>query len=512
MHFSEVYRITPGPDDDWFDTYLPSDSKLCVDPFLIYESGLPEWAGAHDRILDFFAMTFELIRRAGGNKSSNPWRVAEHLLLFPEPSEFCLGVAEGSPLGAGSGPKLRAEMFDAISAAVRYGLTNIEHMEMLALFHGGMGLDRISDVVCNILKSDFIRYTQNVCARHGVPMRTFRVKHADWSEESLRWKDARIDLPANPFLPEPIPVLLTPDSFLKDIPVVTADEFWAYAWANHGEELRDTFNYDIARKVPRRVKARLARRNVSIVEDYLHSLEAVKHDPYPVNSDPGMLLNWYDAGAGMVERNTDLRPPADPAQFKDFAIKLIELFKHSIQDQGDWELLWVNGVPRKERVAQKLFQSVVVHYCRANNIDLSSEPNAGRGPVDFKFSNGWTARALVEMKLMRNTKFWDGILAQVPQYARSEEIRAAFFVAIAYADHELTPERERKISRAAALASERNSIEVIPIIIDARRPTSSSKLRATDEERQALADGAAVDPDEFSDEAKIGPDDPEEVA
>jgi hypothetical protein len=114
VHFSEVYSVALTTDDDWFDTYLPADSKLCIDPFLIYESTKPNWQGAHDRILDFFAMTFELIRRAKGDRNSPAWRQAQHLLLFPEPAEFCLGVAEGSSLGAGSGPGLRAEMLDAM--------------------------------------------------------------------------------------------------------------------------------------------------------------------------------------------------------------------------------------------------------------------------------------------------------------------------------------------------------------------------------------------------------------
>lgn len=203
MHFSEVYSVERTADDDWFDTYLPSDSKFCVDPFLVYESSLGGWENSHRRMLQFFAMVFELVRRANNNKSSPAWRQAQHLLLFPEPAEFCLGVAEGSPLGAGSGSGLQKEMLDGISIAVRYGLANLPHMEMLALFEGGMGFDRISDAVCNILKSDFISYTQRVCDRHNIPVRRFKVQHADWSEEFLRWRERWVELPPNPFFRAP---------------------------------------------------------------------------------------------------------------------------------------------------------------------------------------------------------------------------------------------------------------------------------------------------------------------
>ena len=181
--------------------------------------------------------------------------------------------------------------------------------------------------------------------------------------------------------------------------------------------------------------------------------------------------------------------PENKNEFITFSRNLIQAFKHSIEDQGAWELLWSEGRGRAERAAQKLFQSIVVHYCRANNIDMSPESNAGRGPVDFKFSQGWGARAIVEMKLMRNSKFWDGLLAQVPQYAKSEEVTSAFFVAVAYTDEDLSQLRVTKVERAAALASAHNSIDIVAVVIDARPKPSASNLKASEEERVQLHQG-----------------------
>ena len=204
MRFSELYQVDKTDDDDWFDTFLPADSNLCVDPFLIYEDHSSRWNTAHDHVLEFFAVIFELVHEAKDNKKSISWRQAERLLLFPEPAEFCLGVAEGSSQGAGSGQGLQIDMLDGITAAVRAGITNVPHMEMLALFQGGMGLDRMSDAVCNILKSYFISYTQDVCRRHNIPMQTFLVKNASWSSEFARWQDRRLELPLNPYPSKPI--------------------------------------------------------------------------------------------------------------------------------------------------------------------------------------------------------------------------------------------------------------------------------------------------------------------
>lgn len=253
---------------------------------------------AHDHILDFFGMIFGLVRDSRGNDKTLAWQQAKRLLLFPEPSEFCLGVAEGSPMGSGSGRGLQEGMLEGVRAALGLGMDNLEHMEMPALFQGGMGLDRISDAVCNVLKSYFISYTQEVCRRHNIPMQTFRVRNASWSESLARWQERNVELPANPFVDRRQPVLLVPERFLKDIPVVSADAFWNYAWANHGEDLRGDFNFDLAMNVDRRQKAKMARQNPQIVAKYLRHLEGQDHAPYPVDSDPKLRFDqrWLVQG------------------------------------------------------------------------------------------------------------------------------------------------------------------------------------------------------------------------
>ena len=506
LRFSELYSLDVTDEDDWFDTFLPADSNLCVDPFLIYEADDSRWRTAHDRVLEFFAMVFELVQQANENKKSISWRQAERLLLFPEPAEFCLGVSEGSSQGAGSGHGLQVDMLDGITAAVRFGITSIPHMEMLALFQGGMGLDRMSDAVCNILKSYFISYTQDVCRRHNIPMQTFLVKNASWSGEFARWQDRRVELPLNPYPSKPIGILLTPERFLKDIPVVTADDFWRYAWSNHAGELRQDMNFDLARNVPRQIKARLARRHISVVEAYLHELEQSKHQPYPVHSDPKMLVNWYETGAGILNRQSFNFVPSSPMEFAFFIEQIVNTFRQSVEEQDGWQLLWYKGTARSERAVQALFRSVVIHYCRSHGIDLSGESNAGRGPVDFKFSQGWDARAIVEIKLMRNSGFWNGILQQTPQYARSEEVKSAFFVAVAYTSEEMAASRLQKIEQAAQMASKVNHLDVRTVIIDARRKPSASKLKATAEEREELHRDVN-NSDDLDDSPEIGGDD-----
>ncbi|MGW2204738.1 hypothetical protein [Streptomyces sp. NPDC001774] len=488
MRFSEVFSVPVSTADDWFDTYLPADTKLFIDPFLIWEEKEGIWAGSHDHLIDFFEMVFDLVREARGNEQSISWKQAQKLLMFPEPYEFCLGVAEGSPHGSGSGRGLQQEMLEGVKVATGLGINRVAHMEMLTLFQGGMGVDRLSDMVCNILKSYFIKYTQEVARRHGIPMRKVEVANAAWDKEFSRWKAQQCELPINPYIEAPL--ILTPERFLRQIPIATPDGFWTYAWSSQSAELRGDLTFDIARNVSRRDKAKLARQNPDVVALYLKKLEEETKEPYSISDDPNLVVKWYEAGSDLAPSAPLSFVPKTPEEFESFLQTVIDSFRHGIEEQDAWQLLWHNKTAREERAAQALFRSTVIHYCRANNIDLTGESNAGRGPVDFKFSQGWGSRALIEMKLVRNSKFWDGVLAQQPQYQVSEEVSRGFFVAIGYTDAQCHPNVEKKIRDAAELVSRTSGKKITGILIDARPKDSASRLTNPELSEELRAQGS----------------------
>lgn len=486
MRFGEHYEISRTEADDWFDPYLETDTPLCVDPFMIWSDAEEPWFGAHDHVLDYFAMVFDLVRQSGGDPQSLAWKKAQSLLLFPEPAEFCLGVCAGSPNGNGAGRGLQEGMLDGVKTAVGLGFDNVPHMEMLALFQGGMGLDRISDAVCNIAKSIFVRYTQEIARRHGVPMEPFRVRNASWDTRYTMWKTQEVDLPLNPYLSRRAPVLLTPKRFLRDMPVVTANGFWKFAWNTHSAELRTHFNDAIARHVDRREKAKLARQNPGIVAEYLTSLEHEEHKPYDVDKDPKLHTSWREKGGAIAATATTSFVPDQPDKFPDFVGTLIDVFKRGIEREGEWRQLWHGNFPYAEKKVQMVFRACVKHYCKANDVVVVGEANAGRGPVDFEFARGWIARSVLEMKLVSNSKFWDGILAQTPEYALAADVHVAYFVAVGFTDAEMAESLTNKVTRAARIASERHNVEVRAVVVDARPQPSASKLKPDQEDRDAL--------------------------
>jgi hypothetical protein len=207
MRFTQLAKVTPGSSDDWFNPVLTEDTPLYVDPFLVFEDQSPLFADAHEMVVQFFATCRDLVRLDRGRRG-RAWGKALRLLTFPEPKEFALGLAMGSPNGSGTDQYYAEQMANALDAISRAVERRVSYVEMFALFVPGLGVDRISDIFCNILKSRFITYTQQVCERHGIATELVSVRHASWNLTTGRWSNARLRLPRSPVTGGA--VLLTP--------------------------------------------------------------------------------------------------------------------------------------------------------------------------------------------------------------------------------------------------------------------------------------------------------------
>ena len=52
-------------------------------------------------------------------------------------------------------------------------------LAIIAVLAPGLGVDRISDMVCNILKGRYIVYTQEICQSLGIPLEQVAVANSD---------------------------------------------------------------------------------------------------------------------------------------------------------------------------------------------------------------------------------------------------------------------------------------------------------------------------------------------
>jgi hypothetical protein len=345
----------------------------------------------------------------------------------------------------------------------------------MMLFQGRVGPDLISDIACNVLKSRFIEYTREVCDLHGIATRTVPVKHSSWSREYRRWDSTTVELPYNSWTKSG--VLLVPHHFLRELPSINGNGFWDYAFSHEARNIRGQFQYDIARNVSSETIAELARRNPALVRNFARRFEQRPLDPYDVRRDPRGRTRWYEAGLELAASARALEIPSDPEEFCTFVGRLCDEFVWVTEQRGGWRLLWnPDNTPRPEWAVQQLFHVALVLKCKDHDVDLSPESAAGRGPVDFKFSHGWERRALVEVKLTNNSRFWHGIDTQTPTYMKAEGIRCGYFIAVQYTSNDFSTERIERVRQKARDVSEECGYAISPVFVDARPKASASKV------------------------------------
>lgn len=149
----------------------------------------------------------------------------------------------------------------------------------------------------------------------------------------------------------------------------------------------------------------------------------------------------------------------------------VALFKRHVETGNLWEELWLGDKPKKERASQLIYYAIADSFCKANDIDISPEANMGGGPVDFKFSSGYSARVLVEMKRSSGTII-HGYEKQLEFYRNASQTEFSLFVIMDYGDLGTKLNTIRDIREARLAAGERAS-EII--VIDARQKVSASK-------------------------------------
>jgi hypothetical protein len=267
-----------------------------------------------------------------------------------------------------------------------------------------------------------------------------------------------------------------PKRFLRDLPAISADPFWGYCYDNHNEVLRAEFGDDIARHVNKEAIVGLARRHPEYRREFIESTERSPPDAYDYESDRKGRVVWYDKTLAYCLANPAALAFTTDADFEKFVVDLVEVFRHFIEQNGGWSLLWNDdGTHKPEEAAQKLFLGIVKHYCKANNIDISKEANIGRGPVDFKVSQGHARRALIEVKMARNGKFWNGLEKQLPTYQHAEDVTTGVFLVIAQSEGDLKKIKgiQDKVKSVAA----RTGYAMTAVVVDATKEhLSASKL------------------------------------
>lgn len=449
------------------NAHLGIDNRLFVDPNLLKIAKIPELKNARTDLESYFAPVIKLLR-ASKKEGDLAWKAAKSRLIFKEEHGTALGYASAGEFGKGIGPELAEILVKRGKEIVNLGIDAAEMFELIGLFQEGFGADLLSDMAVSILKGRFLAYTERVTAELKLnPRREFPVS------------GQRCMLPVHPDGKRVL--LLVPAEILSPLPVaLDRSEIWEVAKFN--DEVRERWNAILfaARKEKRGVSKTeirellLARpKNLSDLIEVYRKAAAKQYD---FDKDPAGLLSWEFIGRIAAEQaplTIDTKKPSNIDELRSVVKLIVAQFKRNIENNKLYQHLYdESGKPRREEFAQRLFFATADTYCEANDVDLSREPNAGNGPVDFKLSTSYKARILVEVKKSDNTSLFHGFETQLPDYEKSEATHESIYLIIRVT--------EGDIGIKNVLARQKEQIEKgkkVPevVIIDGRKTPSASK-------------------------------------
>jgi hypothetical protein len=468
MVFSECFGIQRGSGDDWFDPILETDTALFVDPFLLFRDKHAAWRSAHARLIKQYDGIFMLLAKAKGIKSSPYRKLALAQLRFPEPQEFCIGYTTAGVDGAGGGGKLAEQIARAMEDAIKRGTEHLPHFEVLGIFNEKIGPDRISDLTCTALKKEFVDYTAKIAERHGLATRSSVVRHAGVDSKGAV-REVTAALPVNPYTGRA--VLLVPERFLRQLPTLNADDWW------QAEVSKAMLNVEVMEGVDKRKIIQEARRRPRNVEAWSEDMESSSPSPYDLDEDSELLWKWEPLSAAYVAANpVYLKRANSKAEFFAVIDKVCEAFRHYVEHDGGWELLWNDdGSEKKEPACQNLFRGIAKHYCYANNISIDREVKLGRGSVDFKFSTGVEFTAHLEVKKLDNGRFWHGLYTQLVLYMQGDEVRDGWIMGMQFRSTGVSKQRAVDLPAEVARTGKERSLDLRYSLVDAQPKLSASK-------------------------------------
>lgn len=453
------------------DITLNCDTNLFIDPLLLAECADHEFgACANEAYVRRFETIVELLSEST-EKNDFAWRNAERLFVFPEVRYTHLGYSGGVG-GSGSGAKIRGSLMENSREAIRIGIRNPNLFLVLSLFEEGVGADRISDMVTQIVQPCLCRFTTRVANELGIPCEAFRLR------------DSEFRLPRNPLSTEREPIILVPNDIVRDLPMAS-DWDSVVAAARETDELRERVSQQVgeiwAAKTKRgkeRVRTTILRRREAF-QEFLDLFERAVGEPYNIREDH--LGEIYPAD---LRRQIAAQVPLDLTRFArrtltadevaEVVSLIIQHFRTLIEQNGLWELLYDDDRirPRREKAAQRLFFAVAAAYCSANNLDLSPEADAGCGPVDFKVSQGAESKIIVELKKSTNNKVVEAFDSQVGAYVGAERPYASHYVVLDVG--RLTTQKRERLNRLRADALRLNGIAPHLWYVDAMPQKSAS--------------------------------------
>jgi hypothetical protein len=449
------------------NAHLGIDNRLFVDPNLLKTTECSELKDARVELQRYFTPIITLLK-ASKHEGDVAWVEAVKRLMIKEEHGAALGYSSAGETGRGVGREMAEMLTRRGREIVSLDIEAPEMFELIGLFQENFGPDLLSDMAIGILKERFLAYTQRVTQELKLqPSKAFPIKGKEWI------------LPVHPDGEKAL--LFIPSDVLSPLPVAL-DRSEIDLVAQFNEEVRRKWNEIVAAaskedKDPSKAEIReMLLAHPQNLKDLINVYQKAEGNRYDFDADPTGFFNWEQIGRAAAAKfplEIKTAQPRNIEQLREVVNLILKQFKKNVEQNKLWEMLYTdNGRVRHERFAQRLFYAVADSYCQANNVDISREPDAGNGPVDFKLSVGYEGRLLVEIKKSNNPSLLHGFETQLDAYQKSEATQESVYLILRVS------EKENVIKDVQALAGKKKAEGLkIPdvVIVDARKVESASK-------------------------------------
>ncbi len=416
MFISDYFKVEVS-DYGVFDALLDKDSNFFINIIRLKHATVPEFVEAYAHVNDYFSDIATLLSAADvPDIKDRMYREARKRFTFHEVNGINLGFSK-SRYGSGWGDVTSDQVLNDAYQIVRKGSTQPEIFHLVNLFEENVAGDRLSDMIASIIEPQIIAYTKRMLDEMGVTKS---------SHSELTWrKDGLIKNPYSNY-----PILLLPEEVLHELPIAKDwyeigdviaknDAIRREISAEIGKEWKKWYASDQKRYLKQHVfmDPEVCKRVIDVYK--LEELDALNLREYPEYMAELLLKKFKEAMSLKAHKH-------EPSSYE-AAMDIIEIFKDWVENNRGWEDIQNAPTKRREKSVQRFVHLGAKNYLEENNIDMSPESDAGRGPVDIKLSRG-NDKTLAEIKLSTNPQYMHGYNEQVQEYGKAERTRNLIYV------------------------------------------------------------------------------------
>lgn len=483
IYFSDFFTVDAECIEEYgaVNISLRNDMPLFIDPFLLFNSEKEEYQKIHKEIIAYLLFLQEQAERT----PNIPAGMLRLWYNFSEVKQTWIGFSLEGNAGCGLGENFAKRLHSGLSTIFKdFGketITRSSHLEKLCLISPLVGRDKISDFTTNFAKKYLLEYTSQFARKYLKPdqCRTFSVQRVEFNYATRTWKTGSYYLPCynNDYvLLTPRDLLTRDDTFinrtdmigsLPDIAPSVEDATLRFALDQYLRDILPKKKKEMSKTEKDQYATSLIEQHPELIDHYIKYKEDTGEEATSISkqvvAEVQQLFNvQFQELARLLQTQTGFYSGNENTYIA--AYQRVLFLKDVIENKDGYKLFYVNDKPlHRESYLQIMYRLVWF----ATDFDVNREVNNGRGPVDFKISNGAKDCTLVEFKLASNSKLRKNLENQVEIYKKASDAQQAIKVILYFTDQEY--EKLRKILNDLNL---HNCPDVV--LIDARNDKLSA--------------------------------------